>query len=188
MNRRQDLQVPCELIPGLEPMPVIVTGDWLSGTTTRWEGLAQASEPIAALVILVTPDAAVWSKSERPSALPLSIALALFPLGAPASGTQVNLRCHGGYQRCTTQLSGAQVRTDISPLDRVTSGKPWRFITVPGDPDVSLYLLFISGSQLILGRTGLWRLRPLVAARVPAEWRSVLTRARAGTWPPPECL
>ena len=167
-------------IAGLRRCPVVVRGGWIPGPVPRWRGAATSDESLVGVVFLKAGPSLFWCKSERPTPSSAVIDLAFFVMGTTDTRVQVNLSFQGGHQRWVVPLSRPPREIPVLREPAAWTGQPWCIVKVPSDPPITGYLLFILASEVSVGRNGLWRLRPVVAERVPEPFLELLTRGRTG--------
>jgi hypothetical protein len=165
-------------IDPLTRLPVVIVGSWHQ-SASKWNGTAEASEPLVSIVFLTARGETEWCKSERgrPEALELSIAL--FPF-EDRTTVQVNAMAGGGGRRLATRLPSPGYRPVLQPQLRTTTGRVFSLTSVEGEPLVSLSILLLAARDVAVGRHGLWQLRKPLADRTDEPLRTILTRGRTG--------
>lgn len=166
----------------LRKIDVSVTGDWLAGGTRDWRGEARAAEPIVAISFAAQGRSVSWSKSERANPERQAVKLSLLPYDSDFRDVQVHFSVGRGYFVSRTVLHSPDYWPRVQAAMTVTTCSFVPFAYVDGSHPVRLFALFLAGSDVKVGRNGLWRLRPKLVESVPANFRKLLTYGRKGEW------
>lgn len=93
---------------------------------------------------------------------------------------QVNFSVGGGHVLSRTLVESPAYQPPIRlPITGVTRTL-LQFATVEGSHQVELFVLFLAGSDVKVGRNGLWHLRPNLVDSVPEAFRELLVHGRTG--------
>jgi len=82
--------------------------------------------------------------------------------------------------RTRTTVASAEYRPIVEAHAIAHSGRMFRFAEVRGSSPVALGALFIRRSDVRIGRSGLWRVRPEHARLLPSPLEHMLTHGRTG--------
>ena len=164
----------------LREVDVSISGEWEAGTTRDWRGEARATEPVVAVSFCRRGSKISWCKSERPHPTAQPVRLLLGPYDSSGRDLQVNFSVGRGHVLSRTSVSSHLYRPSISPVPSAPTGRILRFSTVEGSHPVELLTLFLAGSDVKVGRNGLWHLRRNLVDSVPEAYRALLSRGRAG--------
>lgn len=164
----------------LRQLPVLVSGGWQAGPTRDWRGEARAAEPLVAIVFCVRGANVSWCKSERPNPAGQPVRLLLGHHDSEGCDVQVNFSVGAGQVRSRTVVASPSYRPLIpTPIAGATAAL-LPFSAVEGSHQVQLSVLFLAGSEVKVGRNGVWHLRPALVESVPEGFRELLAHGRAG--------
>lgn len=166
----------------LRKINVSVCGEWLAGGTRDWRGEARAAEPIVAISFVVKGAHVEWCKSERANPESQPVRLLLGTYDSAKRDVQVNFSVGRGGVVSRTVVDSPTYRPKIQTTMTVSTTNVIQFPTVEGSRPVQLFALFLAGSDVKVGRNGLWRLRPKLVESVPVDFRKLLTYGRTGEW------
>jgi hypothetical protein len=166
--------------PNMENLPVTVSGQWLDGATRNWQGVACASQPLVALIILAHGNVAEWCKSERQSSNAMQLRLALFPYEKSGCAIQVNFFAGNAHQRYASVVESESYKPRIKADQIVHTGQLVRFSIVEGVPRIDLKILLLPQRVVKFGRKALWHPRSIMTA-LPEHVGRMLESGRSGT-------
>lgn len=164
----------------LRQIEVSVSGEWQAGATRDWSGEARAAEPIVAVSFSVRGTQVSWCKSERARLAGQPVRFLLGHYDSGGRDVQINFSIGEGQVRSRTVVSSSTYRPPIRAAITGATASLVPFATVEGSQVVQLFALFLAGSDVKVGRNGLWHLRPKLIESVPAAFRKLLTHGRTG--------
>lgn len=164
----------------LRQMEVSISGEWQPGASRDWHGQANAIEPLVAISFILRGALVSWCKSERanPAGQPVHLRLGHYDSGM--RDVQVSFSIGDGQVRSRTLVESPNYRPTIQNEMTIHTASFVPFTNVEGSYDVHVSTLFLAGSDVQVGRNGLWYLRPNLAESVPPKFRKILTRGRTG--------
>jgi len=148
----------------LEPLTklsVTVHGSWHGPYKHKrdWHGVARASQPLVALVLVVTQSEIEWVKSDPEERDELDIRLALFPYDAEELDVQVNFSVGGGQRRNRSLVPSPTYMPNILTGNDFETGQIVRLSTINGEPRVDVGVLFLAKRDVTVVRRRIWRIR-----------------------------
>jgi hypothetical protein len=159
---------------------VSVTGAWRSGKMRDWRGDARSTDPVVGVVFCRQGTRVTWCKSERANPEGQPVRLFLGNYDSAGRDIQVNFSVGDGNVRLRTLVESPEYQPSIRlPITGVT-GILLPFATVEGSHPIDLFVLFLAGSDVKVGRNGLWHLRPNLVDSVPEAFRRLLVYGRTG--------
>jgi hypothetical protein len=164
----------------LREIAVSISGGWETTAIRDWRGEARASEPIVAVSFCVRESEISWCKSERPHPVAQPVRLLLGPYDSSGCDVQVNFSVGGGHVLSRTNVSSRTYRPLVPVAINASTASVSRFSIIEGSHRVELFVLFLVGADVKLGRNGLWHLRPDLVPSVPEAYRALLSRGRTG--------
>ena len=164
----------------LRRLDVEIEGDWCPGRVRRWRGVARAEESLVGVALVSSGEVSQWCKSERASASGQSVELLLGHHDAAGLDVQVNFSVGRGQAVSRCIVPSAEFRPVLLHVARATTGVFVRLATIPSAPEVIISVVLIGGSDVKVGRNGLWHLRRHLAPSLPEPLRSILSYGRAG--------
>jgi len=165
----------------LDRLPETLTGAWYPEPRRwRWEGLAQAGEPLVGIVLCQQFGTWRWARSDhRASDAGLPVILSLTHhgsriwtcagVGRPSGRGLVQAHPVTASFDRPTILSDAAATAEIVPLTRLS-----------GDGALEISVLFLSRRNVRSRRLGLWGVRPPLLHDLGEPWRAVLQYGRTG--------
>lgn len=166
----------------LRQIDVSVSGEWQAGATRDWRGQARAPEPVVAISFAVKGAQVSWCKSERANPVGQPVRLLLGHYDSAMRDVQVNFSVGKGGVVSRTVVDSPTYRPKFQATMTVATASFIQFTTVEGSQPVQLFALFLAGSDVKVGRNGLWHLRPKLVESVPVDFRNLLTYGRTGEW------
>ena len=159
---------------------VSVSGEWRAGKTRDWRGEARSHEPVVAVTVCRRGGHVSWCKSERANPSGQPVRLLLGHHDSSGRDVQVNFSVGEGQVVSRTLVESPAYRPVIRPQIAGATGALMLFVTVEGSHQVDLLVLFLAGSDVKVGRNGLWHLKPQLLKSVPEAFRELLARGRTG--------
>ena len=165
----------------LRHFPVAISGEWLRARTRDWRGEVRAEEPIVAVSFCIRGRDVSWCKSDPADhSHPIRLLLAHYDSGGRDVQVNFSVGETDGSVRTRTLLPSAAYRPAIRPSHSAGTSTLVPYATVEGSHPVQVLVLFLASSDVKLGRNRLWHLRTNLLDSVPAVFRTVLARGRAG--------
>ena len=155
--------------PALRTLDVSVAGEWRPDRYRDWHGEARASEPIVAVSFAEAAGVVLWCKSQRPQADAQPVRLLLGSYDAGDRDVQVNFSIGDGHVIFRTEVESPSYFPPIPAVLMARTGELVRIVPVDGSRKVDLYALFLAGSDIKVGRNGLWHLRKDLISEVPGH-------------------
>ncbi len=149
----------------------------------NWTGGVLAPEPIVGISFLQVGDHVEWVRSTKRMHCEMEIHLLLGRQDIegrevrPAFGV-------GDYceVRWRTLLDHADALPSVASDQTIAAGQAFSFCSPFGTPEVALYGLVLLRRQVVVGRGGIWHLKPEYSSVLEEPWRKVLTYARSGAF------
>ena len=167
-------------LESLRRLEVMVEGDWCSGRVRRWQGVARAAESLVGVAWVTSGESSRWCKSKRASPDGQQVGLLLGHYDASGLDVQVSFSVGRGSARVRCTVPSEDYKPSVPGAVGVRTGEPSRLATIYSTPEIVLSLMFIAGSDVTVGRNGLWHIRRELAESVPEPLRSILSYGRAG--------
>jgi hypothetical protein len=167
--------------PHLTRLPVSLTGDWYPEPHRwRWEGVAQATEPLIGLIFCEQAGLVQWARSDhRASEAGLPMVL-----HCSARGSRRWIYAGVGRPSGRGFVQGYTTSKHERPVlimgSEPATGEVFSFATLEGEPTLSLSLLLICRRDVRSRRLGLWGVRSSLLSEVAEPWRTILGFGRSG--------
>jgi len=168
----------------LRQIPVAISGEWQSGEIRDWIGTARAKESIAAISFLSDGNTIDWCKSSRPEPAGQVIRLWLGRYDAIGLDIQTSFSVgvEDGNVRSRTTVESIDYKPLIETPVESNTAALLHFSDIAGTTTVQLFALFLAGSDVKVGRNGLWHLRAELVPSVPSIYREILSYGRKGSF------
>src|SRR5262245_1522127 len=143
----------------LRNVEVSISGAWREGRHRDWQGEARASEPLVAVTFAETAGVVSWCKSQRPRPDAQSVELRLGNYDSSHRDVQVSFSIGEGQVVSRTKVDSPSYLPPIPAALTARTAELVHIVSVEGSRRVDLYALFLAGSDIKMGRNGLWHLR-----------------------------
>jgi hypothetical protein len=165
----------------LTQLPVSLVGDWYPEPRRwRWEGVAQAAEPLVGVILCKEAGLVQWARSDhRASEAGLPIVLHCTSQGS-RRWMYAGIGRPSGRGFVQGQTTGEQDRCVVEYGEEPITGQVHPFATVEGAPTLRISLLLICRRDVRSRRLGLWGVRPTLLGAVDEPWRTILSYGRSG--------
>ena len=165
----------------LDRLPVTLTGAWYPEPRRwRWEGLAQAGEPLVGIVLCQQSGVLRWARSDhRASEAGLPVVLSLAHHGSQV-WTYAGVGRPSGRGLVQAQPITAPLHRPKILSDTAVTGEIVALAHLPEDGGLRVSFLFLSRRNVRSRRLGLWGVRPPLLCDLHEPWRTVLQYGRTG--------
>ena len=176
------MPLPHLVIPTATRLTVNLTGSPVPHATSGyrdWQGHFGSSEPVVALVVVVTDNNASWARSTHRGCESLETRILFSPWDE-----------HGRHIRVSFSILDAtgfgdtfvdSIQTQPAPVLRpFETGTLMRIATVTTSPLCELMAIFLARRDVVSVRNGVWHARGNVVSSLSEPWRKILTYGRSG--------
>ena len=145
----------------------------------QWVGAFEATEPIVALVIIVSGNDVSWTRSTQHASMSLETCILFSPYDSDGRDVGVSFGISDAIAHGRTTLGSALIHPSPKVGDYVT-GRLADIARIDGDPICELKALFMLRSDVKAVRKGVWHARVEHVLSVDEPWRTILTYGRTG--------
>lgn len=136
-----------------------VHGNWEGPRGRDWHGIAKATEPLVALVLLATGTEVEWIKSDLGEHGKLEVRLALFPYDTEGFDVQINFSVGQAQRRNRSLIPSSAYKPIVKQGDDFETGRIVRLSTINGKPMIDVGVLFLARSDVTVVRRRIWRIK-----------------------------
>jgi hypothetical protein len=145
----------------------------------QWVGSVEATDPIVALVIIVSGSEVLWTRSTHHTTTSLETRILFSPYDSGARDVQVSFGISDAIAYGRTVLESALIHPAPKVGEYVT-GRVVDIARIQGKPLCELKALFMLRSDVKSVRKGVWHARVEHVMSVDEPWKSILTYGRTG--------
>jgi hypothetical protein len=170
------------VIPNATQLDVRLTGGAVPHSTSGyrdWKGRFESSEPIVALVVVLTGTHLSWTRTSHRGSESLETRILFAPTDEEGRSIRVCFSVMDATAYGSTCVDSIQ--TQPSPLlQTFTTGHLVHIATLAGEPQCELKALFLARRDVVSVRNGVWHARGNVVSSLDDPWRHVLVWGRTG--------